>query len=410
MRKVLFINSSIYLPGEGGYKRTLYLFDLMKKIGYDVTLLTGDFNHYSKQKRNVDEFYQQYPDYKNIVILPKNAYKRNISISRYMSDSKFSMTTRDWVEKHLAEYDVVYLNMPNIATINRISPICQKLEIPMVIDIRDLFPEALKVVLKKDWLYNLLTFPLKLSANKAYKSADEFVAVSKEYLERGMSVNKRVKNPKVVYIGATLDRFNNGVEKYVDEIDKPEGEFWIVYAGTIGASYDIATVITSVQKLKQEHEINVRFKILGQGPEEEKFKKMVHDQNIDNVDFLGFMEYEKMAAYLTKCDVTINCIKKNASQSIINKVADYFASGTPMLNSAKNEEMQWLIDNFQTGYNYEAENENAFIEKFLLLYNDAEYLKQSGINARKLAEERFDRSNSYNEIIETIDNIEFQKR
>ena len=29
MKKVLFVNSAIYLPGEGGYKRTLYLFDLI---------------------------------------------------------------------------------------------------------------------------------------------------------------------------------------------------------------------------------------------------------------------------------------------------------------------------------------------------------------------------------------------
>ena len=60
MKKVLFINSAIYLPGEGGYKRSLYLFDLMKSLKYDVTLLTSDFNHYSKEKRDIEKFYREY--------------------------------------------------------------------------------------------------------------------------------------------------------------------------------------------------------------------------------------------------------------------------------------------------------------------------------------------------------------
>lgn len=410
MRKVLLINSSIYLPGEGGYKRTMFLFDLLLRKGYFATLVTGDFNHYSKRKRDVAKFYDEYPEYKDsIVILPKMEYKRNISILRYISDTKFSSTTMGWVKEHLHEYDVVYLNMPNMEAIKKISPLCKKSGIPMVIDIRDLHPEALRVVIKNELLYKIFTYPMKKSADKAYGCADEFVAVSKEYLNRGLSVNKKVKNPKVVYIGATLDRFNNGVERYAGDIVKPEGEFWLAYAGTIGASYDLETVIKAVDLLKKERGLNITLKILGQGPQEEEMRSLCKFLRADNIDFMGFMEYGKMAAYLTKCDVTLNCIKKNASQSIINKVADYFAAGVPMLNSCKNEEMKWLIDEFKTGYNYEAENVDAFVEKVMLLYNNRDYCIEAGVNAKKLAEERFDREKSYVEIIRTIDSVQYKR-
>ncbi|MBO0455270.1 glycosyltransferase family 4 protein [Enterococcus hulanensis] len=410
MRRVLFINSSIYLPGEGGYKRTLYLFDLMKRRGYDVSLVTGDFNHYSKEKRNVEKFYREYPEYKNIVILPKKKYRKNISLTRYFSDLIFSNTTIEWVKKHINNYDVVYLNMPNMNTIKKISPICRKLKIPLVVDIRDLHPEAMRVVLKNELIYKFLTFPIKNSADKAYLCADEFVAVSQEYLERGLSVNKHVVNPKVVYIGATLERFDKGVKQYSKDIIKPSNEFWLAYAGTLGSSYDLETVISAVGKLKKEHGVNVRLKILGQGPKENDLKNLIKTLKIENVDFLGFMEYGKMAAYLSKCDATVNCIRKKASQSIINKVGDYFASGIPMLNSCKNQEMQKLIDFYHTGYNYEAENEKDFINKFMKLYENPKYCVESGVNARILAEEKFDRDNSYLDIIETIDNVEFKQR
>lgn len=410
MRKVLFINSSVYLPGEGGYKRTLYLFDLMKKKGYDVSLLTGDFNHYNKQKRDIFEFYEKYPNYRDILFIPKKSYKKNISLMRFISDYQFSNAVKKWAKNNIGKYDVVYLNMPDMETVNKIFPICQELKIPLVIDIRDLHPEAMRIFLKNEFIYKLVTFPMKLSADRAYSRADELIAVSKEYLERGISVNKYSKNSKVVYIGAALEEFDKGVEKYSDEVIKPTNEFWLAYTGTLGSSYDLDTIIIAVNKLKRERGVNVRLKILGQGPRERELKSLANSLKADNIDFLGFLKYEKMAAILSSCNATVNCIKSNASQSIINKVADYFSCGIPMLNSCKNEEMQMLIDHYQTGYNYEPENERDFIEKFLKLFNNPDYCDLCGRNARSIAEEKFNRANSYKDIINVIDNVEFKQR
>ena len=410
MKKVLFVNSAIYLPGEGGYKRTLYLFDLMKSLNYKVTLLTSDFNHYNKKKREVEKFYKDYPEYKDIVILPKMPYKKNISIKRYLSGITYGNTAMKWIKKHINEYDLIYLNMPDTKIVNNSAKLCKKYKIPMIIDVRDLRPEALKVVLKNKILYNILTFPMKVNVDRAYSKADELIAVSQEYLERGLKVNKKAKNPIVVYLGATLDKFDAGIKKYSKEIQKNKDEFWISYAGTIGSSYDLITIIKSVDKIKKEKNINVILKILGHGPDEEALKKYVKEHKIKNVDFMGFMDYEKMAAYLSKSDITVNCIKRNASQSIINKVADYFASGVPMLNSCINKEMQWLIDNYKTGLNYEPENEDDFIEKFIKLYNNNDIRNEYGHNARKLAMEKFNRENSYKEIIKTIEKTNYRGR
>ena len=399
------INSAVYLPGEGGYKRSMYLFDLMRKMGYDVTLLTGDFNHYSKQVRNVEEFRRKYSEYSGIQILHKMPYKRNISLIRYMSDRVFSRVAAKWIIQHINEFDVVYTSMPYMDIINHISKTCHKKRIPIIVDVRDLHPEALRVVLKKEWLYRICTFFMKKRADKAYASADELLAVSKEYLDRGKKVNPNTPNPTVVYIGAALDRFDDGVERYSSEIIKPKDEVWITYAGTIGASYDLDTVIVAVSKIQKIYGINLRFKILGQGPDEYRLKELIVQQKIENVDFLGFMAYEKMAAYLSKSDITVNCIKKKASQSIINKVADYFACGKPVMNSCLNEEMRWLINHFETGVNYEAENIDEFVKKFIYIFNDKEKMNQYGVNARSLAEKRFNRANSYKAIIEVIDNV-----
>ena len=317
MKRVLLINDAVYLPGEGGYKRTMYLFNMMLELGYDVTLLTGDFNHYAKKNRNVEKFRKDYPEYNdNLVILHKIPYKKNISLLRYFSDRNFAYKEAKWVKNNKDKFDIVLLDMPDIDAIIKTDKVLKNTNKAIVVDVRDLHPEALKVVFKNPLVYNVLTFPMKMRANKAYACADEFVAVSKEYLDRGLACNKKSKNPQVVYLGSALELFDEGIEIYRDAIIKEQNEFWITYVGTIGASYDFRTIITAMSKLKSKYP-HLKFKILGQGPEEKELQSFAKKIGASNVDFLGFMDYSKMAAFLSKTDITINNIKRNASQSII---------------------------------------------------------------------------------------------
>lgn len=403
--RVLFINGSIYVPGEGGYKRMLYLFNMMRNMGYECTLLTGDFNHYAKKKRDVEQFYKDYPDFKDLVMLPIPSYKKNVSFKRWWAGYSWSKRVKDWFSKNHQNYDIVFLCMPDFNSILNVKPICEKHGIKIVVDVRDLRPEVFKVILKKDWIYKLCTYPMKVKANKAYACADEMIAVSQEYLNRGMSVNKKAKNPVAVFIGAIFDKFYTGIEKYAHTIEKKDEEIWITYAGTLGVTYDLYTMLDAAKKIQCEGYNNIVFKILGQGPESEKLKKYALEHNINNVDFVGFVDYEIMAAYLSKSNMTINSVKRRASQSIINKVADYFAAGIPCLNGSVCLEMKNLITEWNAGINYEPEDVNSLTNAIMTIINDASAANEMGKNAKRLAKEKFDRSVSYLEIIKRLDTL-----
>lgn len=404
-RRVLMISSAIYLPGEGGYKRELFLFDTMKSMGYDVTFITTDFNHYAKKQRDMDKFYAENPDYTSIKYVHVPAYKKNISLKRLYAEKVWSKEVVKWIESHIDDFDVLYGEMPDIDANIRIRKLCDKYNKKFIIDIRDLRPEAYHVLIKNDFIYRVLFHHTMKRADKAYACADELVAVSQEYLDRGLKTNTRSKNPVVVYLGATLDRFFSGVEKYSEQIVKPEDEVWIIYAGTLGSSYDLMTVLKAAKMLDEYRKEKIRFKILGQGPDENILKKYMTDNNIRNTEFLGFQPYEKMAAFLCKSDITINAVKKNASQSIINKVADYFAAGIPMLNSCTCQEQIDMVENYKVGLNYEPENPDNLVDKICYLLDNPELSKEMGINARKLALDKFDRKKSHLEILKRIDEV-----
>ena len=404
-RRVLFVNNVVYLPGEGGYKRTLYLFDMMRNMGYQTTLITSNFNHYKKEVRDLDKFKREHPDSGDIRFIKVPPYKTNISLKRYYSEWVWTFKFKKWLKEHIDEYDVIYMNMPDYDQINAVKGLCKKHGKKIILDVRDLRPEAFHVMIKNDTLFKILFYWMRVSADNAYKCADELVAVSEEYLKIAQRVNRKSKNPAVVYIGAIIDKFYEGIQKYADGIDKPKDEIWATYAGTLGESYDLNTVIDAAKIVADDGRYKLRLKIIGQGPSADSLKQYAEHHGVSNVDFIGFVDYEMMAAWLSKSDFTINAIKKKASQSIINKVADYFAAGIPMLNSCCCQEQLDMVDNFKVGVNYEPGDAQGLADIIIKLAGDEALRKEMGANARKLAESKFDRRNSYKELINRIDTV-----
>lgn len=403
-KTVVLVNRAVFIPGEGGYKRTMFLFDMMRKMGHRPILLTSDFNHYRKEARDVRAFRAAHPEYADIVFLHTRTYSKNISFKRRLAESDWKRAVAKWMEEHKASVDAVVMSMPDMNTILAVHKICEANGIEMVIDVRDLRPEAFKMLLGDGLLYKVLTVPVKIKADKAYACADKLVAVSEEYLARGNVPQSHATIKKTVYIGAVLPKFDEGAKKFAGEVDKPAGELWLTYVGTLGTSYDIVTVIDAVKRLegKTYGGKTIRFVVLGQGPDREAFERHAKDIGAANVSFVGFLDYERMAAYLSKSDMSINAIKRQGSQSIINKVADYFAAGIPMLNGCLSREQQSMVESHCIGLNYEPENAESLAYKIDFLASRPELMAEMGKNARKLAEEKFDRNKTYKDLVDLI--------
>ena len=128
------------------------------------------------------------------------------------------------------------------------------------------------------------------------------VGTSDEYAMRPAQDRSEPYPKTTVYVGNVLADFDAGVAEHRSEIEKPEGEVWIVYAGTLGASYDLATLIEAASLLEKRG-VAARVKILGDGPDRKKLEELASELAAP-VDFLGYMDYPPMAAYLDASDIT----------------------------------------------------------------------------------------------------------
>ena len=109
-----------------------------------------------------------------------------------------------------------------------------------------------------------------------------------------------------------------------------------------------------------------------------------------------------MCGLLCACDMTVNPIIAGSAGSIINKHGDYAASGLPVINTQECQEYRNLVDEYQMGFNCQNGNSKEIAEKIILLVNDSILRTNMGGNARRCAEEKFDRKNTYHELIKDI--------
>lgn len=357
--KVLIAAPFCSLPGEPYFNRFLYLANLLSE-NYDVTLLTSRFRHFDKIHRASNANFNE--NFK-VVLIDEPGYKKNVGIGRLYSHHVFCKNFHNYLRAG-ARYDLVYSAYPLIQTNIILGELKRKLGFKLVIDVQDVWPEAISAVIPFVSKLPLRVLPFTSKANMAYKAADGLVAVSKTYMDRALlSLNKSVPC-EIVYLGSSL-----GTYDLTSVVNTPDEVFRMGYLGTLSHSYDVETVMVGVSELVAEgYEIELH--IFGGGPFEERLKS----KGCRGVVFHGFVDFGSAIEFIRTCQIAINAIASGAPQSVTNKLSDYLALGIPLINSQQNAEVAALLKSVDHE-NYNPGSVNSFKLAFSRIYDRRQQLR-----------------------------------
>ena len=393
----------VKLNGEKGYSRFRYIGDFLSDAGYQVDLITTTFQHWEKAQRDIDAIKKEAYKFK-LKFIYEPGYRKNIDPRRIWSHHIAAKNLTKLLEAE-GDYDLIYCEIPPNDVALAAAEYAKKKGIPFVPDVNDLWPEAMRMVLDIPVVSDILFYPLKRDAEKVYSLVSGIIGTSDEYRDRPLKNQKLDVPRKTVYVGNEIAEFDKGVETYGPQIRKPEGEFWVSYAGTIGTSYDIRTMVLAGKELLDRGLHQIKIKILGGGPLKEELENLAKEKECANVEFVGYAPYPKMAAYLAKSDILVNSFVKKAPQSIVTKIGDYLAAGKPMINTCMSPEFRQKVETDGFGINILPEDVKILTDAIIDLYQDKEECRTMGEKARKIAKEQFDRPQSYKKIIELIEEL-----
>ena len=399
-KRIAVWTQGVKLPGEvRGYTRFRKIAEMLVAAGFDVDLITSSFQHWEKAQRETSGAQYQGAPY-SIVFVDEPGYKKNLDLRRIASHKKLAQNLSTYFAAHEGKYSLIYAEIPPNDCARVCAEAAKAQNIPFVADVNDLWPEAMRMAVDIPVLSDLAFAPFARDAEQVYKLLDAAVGTSDEYAARPSSDRSEAYEHITVYVGNDLNEFDAGAASYAAGIEKPSSEIWVAYAGMLGASYDLETLIAAVAACVEQLP-NLRLKILGDGPNRTGLEKLAVEIDAP-VDFLGYLDYAHMAAWLSKCDITVNSLVASAAQSIVTKIGDYLAAGKPMINTGSSPEFYNKVEKDGFGMNVPAEDVEELAEAIYKLASNPQQCAEMGKRARAIAEKEFDQNTSYAEIVNLI--------
>jgi glycosyltransferase involved in cell wall biosynthesis len=307
--------------------------------------------------------------------------------------------------------DIILCGMPTyemaLAAINHAKP----RNIPVVIDVRDLWPDIFVDVVPYGihWLAKLVLWPLFEATRKVFSEATCITAISSNYLEWALSYGNRAQceNDRVFHMGykkavlseterqESYDRWSKrGVNK---------NSFIICFFGSINRLFNFETVIKAAKCLSEMNHSNIQFVICGDGERLSHYKRLA--RGIQNVLFPGWVNISDISTLMdwAKIGLAPHAISDKMA-TIPNKVAEYFSGGLPILSSLHGELEQILLRN-DCGLTYEVGDIQSLVNAILYLCNNPQKRQQMGDNGRRLFETNFSADRVYSEMINHLEKV-----
>ena len=311
------------LPPEGARPQRYWLMArAFARAGHRVTLWSSDFSHARKTPRALTDGARWEGDGFRLVLVPTPPYPRNVCLRRILSHRAFARNLRKLAELEPQRPDLVIASLPPLASAAALADFCRARGISFVVDVMDAWPENFARVVPR-WTLA----PLRARAARIYLSAQGVSAVAARYLDLAKSYGAQCPTHLAYH----------GIELASPPVHAEGRTFRLVYAGTMGKSYDLETAIDAVREMP-----DVELELAGAGPKEAALR--VRAQGCARIRFHGYLGDEELRALLARADAGLVPMFDDSCVGVPYKLADYAAAGVPVVNTLHGETERLLAE------------------------------------------------------------------
>ena len=363
------------IPTDPGRRRLMRIGQLCQTLaarGHDVTWITSTFEHYEKRRRagtrRTDVIAPNY----RIELLPGPGYPRNISLARVIHNRRFAAAFEAFAEGAEPKPDVIVSDIPTTESAAAAVRIGNRLGVPSVLSIRDLWPDFfanhLPAALRP--FAAPLLWPLRRQARFACRNADAIVGISQAYLDWGLRKAGRKAGPQdaVVPLGYAPHTVPaREADRLLEGLGVDRSRHIVSFLGTWGATSDLVTVAEAAELLKARGDI--LFVVAGKA--EADHPALPALSALPNVALPGWLDPDRGAALLEHSSVGISPYRDDAPQGLPNKLFAYMAHGTFQITTLGGEAAA-LLERNGLGANVPAADAKAMADAILKAIDSGE--------------------------------------
>ncbi len=175
-----------------------------------------------------------------------------------------------------------------------------------------------------------------------------------------------------------------------EKLNKKPNDVFLITTSRLVKKNACDDVIKALPSLSE----NVRFIILGTGPDEDILRRLAHDLGVESrVTFVGFVDHAEMPKYLRIADIFI---RPSLSEGFGSSFVEAFAAGLPVIATQEGGIPDFLFDPERnpekppTGRAVDAHSPEQIARAVKLFVDDREATVRIAQNAKELAFSKYD--------------------
>ncbi|MDD2737013.1 MAG: glycosyltransferase family 4 protein [Desulfuromonadaceae bacterium] len=387
--------------------RTGILAKALAARGHCVTWWTSTFDHthkthhHDKSERITSEYGYQ------IVLLHGMSYSKNISLRRIANHYQVAKDFAKLARQEL-QPDVIFCSYPTIELSLAAVSYGQRNKLPVIIDVRDLWPDIFLDAFPK-YLIRLGTLflePYMFMSRKVFRGCTAITAVSEGYLEWGLSRGDRPRREKDAVFVLGYQRPSVGlsstdsIRSKFEEMGVDESLTICWFIGTFGRTYDLVPIIEAARILESMGQSDIQFVFSGDGENSQYWRQLANGLN--NVIFTGWIDNQQLGYLLSVADIGLMAYAKGAPQGLPNKIFEYLSEGIPIISSLQRETATFFVEH-GCGMTYDAGNSISFLNTLERML--ASNYKKIGHKGKNVFDEKYSADVVYSQLAEYLENV-----
>lgn len=276
----------------------------------------------------------------------------------------------------------------------------------MIFNVSDLWPESaekLEIISNK----TLLSMATKLE-EFCYRKA---TLVSGQTQGIVKNISSRFPEKKVYWLKNGVDINFYDVNKTIEENawrkehNYSSGDFILFYGGIIGHAQGLDVILNAAKQL--ENYENIKFVLLGNGPEKERLLKLKAELRLNNLQFYDAVPKSQMQKIIMDTNASIIPLKRLDlfKGAIPSKIFENLALKKPIILGVEGEAEELFIQQGKCGVSFTPEDSEDLAKQILHLYNNPDLVKELGENGLAYVSENFNRDKIAEDFFKQISSL-----
>ncbi len=322
---------------------------------------------------------------------------------------------RKEVEKNIEKYNIEAVHVHDLKMVKTcLKPALDK-NIPIIADLHENFPEALRVWRSTRPFIRRLSASLvspiwrwKRLERGILQKVDKIITVIEEGKDHYVR-DCKIKENKVIVVMNTEDlEYFNKIEIDNKILEKYKGDFILTYIGGIAKHRGVESLIRAMPLILNKIS---KCRLLLIGFEDKHYlDKLVNLSKklgvSDSIEFIEWINFKLVPTYISLSDICFvpHLPSEHTNTTIPHKLFQYMTFGKPVIVSDA-VPLKRIIEECQCGITVNPYNYREIAEAVFKIYSDKKLAEDYGRNGRKTVEEKYNWSIEANKLISLYKNI-----